>query len=149
MKVTPHVAQSTNGRRSAIDGRTTRHGGYAVSIRKRIEEAFGWIKIIAGQVKTRLPGHDRVGWLARCSISYRHVGTFGNCAMRISVGKQDNSPYCLTILQMRQHLILSALTVEVTLCVSGLFSVAAATWLGSDPCEGRSSLQKGAFEQKD
>ncbi|ESX98055.1 hypothetical protein X753_31690 [Mesorhizobium sp. LNJC399B00] len=33
MKVTPHVAQNTNGRRSAIDGRTTRHGGYAVSQR--------------------------------------------------------------------------------------------------------------------
>ena len=43
MKVTPHVVQNTNGRSSAIDGRTTRHGGYAVSqrIRKRIEEAFG------------------------------------------------------------------------------------------------------------
>jgi hypothetical protein len=41
--VTPHVAQNHNGRRSAIDGRTTRHSGYAVSqrIRKRIEEAFG------------------------------------------------------------------------------------------------------------
>ena len=43
MGVTPHVAQHTNGRRSAIDGRTTRHPGYAVSqrIRKRIEEVFG------------------------------------------------------------------------------------------------------------
>ena len=43
--VTPHVAQNTSGRRSAIDGRTTRHQGYAVSqrIRKRIEEPFGWI----------------------------------------------------------------------------------------------------------
>ncbi len=43
MKVTPHVAQNTKGRRSAIDGRTTRHPGYRVSlrIRKRIEEAFG------------------------------------------------------------------------------------------------------------
>jgi hypothetical protein len=40
----------TQGRSSAIDGRTTRHVGYAVSerIRKQIEEAFGWIKIIAG-----------------------------------------------------------------------------------------------------
>ena len=48
MNVTPHVAQNTNGRRSAIDGRTTRHAGYAVSqrIRKRIEEAFGWIKTV-------------------------------------------------------------------------------------------------------
>jgi hypothetical protein len=45
MKMTPHVAQNTSGRSSAIDGRTTRHAGYAFSqrIRKRIEEAFGWI----------------------------------------------------------------------------------------------------------
>ena len=64
MKVTPHVAQNTSGRRSAIDGRTTRHGGYAVSqrIRKRIEEAFGWIKTVAGQDKTKFRGRDRVGW---------------------------------------------------------------------------------------
>jgi len=64
MNVTPHVAQNTSGRSSAIDGRTTRHGGYTVSqrIRKRIEEAFGWIKTIAGQEKTRFRGVDRVGW---------------------------------------------------------------------------------------
>jgi transposase len=64
MKVTPHVAQNTSGRSSAIDGRTTRHCGYAVSqrIRKWIEEAFGWIKMIAGQEKTKLRGRERVGW---------------------------------------------------------------------------------------
>lgn len=64
MKVTPHVAQNTSGRTSAIDGRTTRHVGYAISqrIRKRIEEGFGWIKTIAGQEKTRFRGRDRVGW---------------------------------------------------------------------------------------
>ncbi|MCP1972268.1 IS5 family transposase [Bradyrhizobium elkanii] len=64
MNVTPHVTQNTSGRRSTIDGRTTRHGGYAVSqrIRKRIEEAFGWIKTIAGQEKTRFRGRDRVAW---------------------------------------------------------------------------------------
>ncbi|HEV7417732.1 MAG TPA: IS5 family transposase [Tianweitania sediminis] len=64
MTVTPHVAQNVSGRRSAIDGRTTRHGGYAASqrIRKRIEEAFGWIKTIAGQDKTKFRGRDRVGW---------------------------------------------------------------------------------------
>ena len=64
MAVTPHVAQNTSGRRSAIDRRTTRHGGYAISqrIRKRIEEAFGWIKTVAGQDKTRFRGVDRVGW---------------------------------------------------------------------------------------
>jgi len=60
----PHVAQNTNGRRSAIDGRTTRHPGYAVSqrIRKRIEEVFGWTKTIAGQRKTRFRGLPRVRW---------------------------------------------------------------------------------------
>jgi transposase len=64
MRVTPHVAQNTSGRRSAIDGRTTRHSGYADSqrIRKRIEEAFGWIKTVGGQRKTRFRGRDRVGW---------------------------------------------------------------------------------------
>ncbi|MGZ9107178.1 MAG: IS5 family transposase [Rhodoplanes sp.] len=64
MRVTPHVAQNTTNRRSAIDGRTTRHGGYTVSqrIRKRIEEAFGWIKTVAGQQKTKFRGVDRVGW---------------------------------------------------------------------------------------
>jgi len=64
MNVRPHVAQNTSGRRSAIDGRTTRHAGYAMSqrIRKRIEEGFGWIKTIAGQRKTRFRGRDKVGW---------------------------------------------------------------------------------------
>ena len=63
MRVTPHVAQNTSGRRSVIDGRTTHHAGYRVSqrIRKRIEEAFGWIKTVAGQEKTRFRGVERVG----------------------------------------------------------------------------------------
>jgi transposase len=64
LKVTPHVAQNTTNRRSAIDGRTTRHPGYAVSqrIRKRIEEAFGWIKEVALQRRARHRGKRRVGW---------------------------------------------------------------------------------------
>ena len=64
MNVTPHVAQNTSGRSSAINGRTTRHGGYAVRqrVRKRIKEAFGWIKTIAGQEKTSFRGRDRVAW---------------------------------------------------------------------------------------
>jgi len=64
MNATPHVAQNTNRRSSAIDGRTTRHAGYGLSqrIRKRIEEAFGWVKIIAGQERTRFRGRERVGW---------------------------------------------------------------------------------------
>lgn len=65
IKVTPHVAQNTTNRRSAIDGRTTHHPGYAVSqrIRKRIEEVFGWAKTSGGIRKTRHRGKDRVGWM--------------------------------------------------------------------------------------
>src|SRR5918994_5797412 len=63
MRVTPHVAQNTSGRRSAIDGRTTRHAGYRVSqrIRKRIEKAFGWIKTVAGQGQNPVRGGGRGG----------------------------------------------------------------------------------------
>ena len=62
--VTPHVAQNQNGRCSAIDGRTIRHPGYEVSqrIRKRIEEAFGWAKTVAGLRKMRHRGLPKVGW---------------------------------------------------------------------------------------
>jgi len=63
--VTPHVGQNNKNRRSAIDGRTTRHRGYTVSlrIRKRIEEVFGWMKTVGGQRKTRFCGTARVGWM--------------------------------------------------------------------------------------
>ena len=58
LNVTPHVAQNNNGRRSAIDGRTTRHPGYAASqqTRKRIEEPFGWGKTIGGLARPMLRG---------------------------------------------------------------------------------------------
>ena len=65
LKTTPHVAQNDSNRRSAIDERTTRHEGYAISQRKRkrVEEVFGWIKTIALQRKTKFRGRDRVGWM--------------------------------------------------------------------------------------
>lgn len=65
MNVTPHVAQNASGnRRSAIDTRTTRHAGYAISQRRRkvVEEFFGWLKTVAGQRKTKYRGLWRVGW---------------------------------------------------------------------------------------
>jgi transposase len=66
MQVTPHVAQNTarNGG-SAIDARTTRHDGYAVSQkkRKRIEESFGWLKTIALMRKVRHRGIEKVAWI--------------------------------------------------------------------------------------
>ena len=57
--VTPHVAQNTSRKGgSAIDGRTTRHPGYAVSqrIRQRVEEIFGWMKTVGGFRRTRYRG---------------------------------------------------------------------------------------------
>ncbi len=62
--VTPHLAQNQSGRRSAIDGRTTRHPGYAISlrIRKRIEEVFGWVKTVAGLRKMHHRGLPKVDW---------------------------------------------------------------------------------------
>jgi len=59
--VTPQVAKHTNKRRSAIDGRVTRHRGYGVSQRKRkrVEEIFGWMKTVAGGRKLRYLGVAR------------------------------------------------------------------------------------------
>ncbi|HET9207155.1 MAG TPA: IS5 family transposase [Burkholderiaceae bacterium] len=64
INVTPHVAQNDNGRHSAIDGRITRHAGYSASmrIRKRIEEAFGWAKTVAGLRKARHRGLSKIDW---------------------------------------------------------------------------------------
>jgi hypothetical protein len=65
MKVTPHVAQNTTNRSSAIDARTTRHAGYAISQqkRKRVEQSFGWMKMIGMLRKVKLRGREKVGWL--------------------------------------------------------------------------------------
>jgi transposase len=59
--VTPQVAEHTNKRRSAIDGRVRRHAGYAVSQwkRKRVEEIFGWLKTVGGGRKLRYIGLAR------------------------------------------------------------------------------------------
>lgn len=70
MAVTPHIARNDavtktgKRRRSSVDGRTTHHPGYAVSqrVRKRIEEAFGWAKAVAGLTKTKLRGTRRVAF---------------------------------------------------------------------------------------
>ncbi len=64
--ITPHVARNVERRGgSAIDGRTTRHEGYAISQqkRKRIEQSFGWMKIIGMLKKVKLRGLDKVRWL--------------------------------------------------------------------------------------
>ena len=72
MNVRPHVAQNVSGRHSAIGKRTTRHPGYAKSlrIRKRIEEAFGWIKTVAGLRQTKLRGLAKVDWAFAFAAAY-------------------------------------------------------------------------------
>jgi len=71
LTVTPHVAQNTTNRKSAIDGRTTRHPGYAVSMnkRKRVEEIFGWLKTVGMMRKTRHRGTEKVGWMFTFSLA--------------------------------------------------------------------------------
>ncbi len=76
LKVTPHVAQNTSGRRSAIDERTTAHDGYAVSQRKRkrVEEIFGWMKTVGGARKLRYIGKKRNGmWFTITAAAFNLV----------------------------------------------------------------------------
>lgn len=68
INVTPHVAQNINEQRgSNLDGRTTGHIGYQISqiIRKRIEEANGWIKTVAGMQRAPFRGLPRMDWMFR------------------------------------------------------------------------------------
>ena len=66
LKITPHVAQNVHARhRSALDGRTTRHPGYAISqrCRKRVEEVFGWLKTVGQLRKLHHRGTALVNWV--------------------------------------------------------------------------------------
>jgi transposase len=69
MNITPHIAQKKNGK--AVDGRTTRHDGYAISQRKRkrVEEIFGWAKTVALIRKVKMRGKAKVGWLFTMCIA--------------------------------------------------------------------------------
>lgn len=74
-EITPHVAQNTSGyRRSAIDGRTTRHPGYRVSqiVRRRVEQIFAWMKTVGGLRRSRWRGK------ARTQLAAYVVGTAYN-----------------------------------------------------------------------
>src|SRR6202051_4730552 len=79
--VTPHVAQNL-GRRggSAIDSRTARHAGYAISQkkRKRIEECFGWLKTIALLRKVRHRGTLKVDWIFTFACAAYNLGRMRN-----------------------------------------------------------------------
>jgi hypothetical protein len=82
-QVTPHVTQNTSGRRSAIDGRSTRRVGYAISQRKwkLVEEIFGWMKTVGGFRRTRYrAGTDATGRLLRgCGIQPGPPGQAATC----------------------------------------------------------------------
>lgn len=72
LKVTPHVARNTERRGgSALDGRTTRHSGYAVSqkSRKRIEEVFGWLKMVGLFRQTRYRGVSKINWYFTLAVT--------------------------------------------------------------------------------
>jgi transposase len=83
-QVTPHVAQNTSGRRSAIDQRTTRHSGYAVSqrIRKRVEEIFGWTKTVGGGRKLRYIGIARNQFWAELTVTAYNLVRMATLAAR-------------------------------------------------------------------
>jgi len=65
MKITPHVTQNDRHRKSAIDGRTTRHTSYQISQAKRywVEKPFGWMKSVGPLRKVKLRGRDKLWWL--------------------------------------------------------------------------------------
>lgn len=74
--IAPHIARHTNGRRSAIDGRSARSRGYAMSqrVRKRIEQPFGWSKTIGGLRKLPRIGLATVrGWVTWTFAAYNLI----------------------------------------------------------------------------
>ena len=86
LQVTPHVAQNLTRRGgSAIDGRTTRHSGYAISQRKRkrIEECFGWLKTIALLRKVRHRGVCKVDWVFTFACAAYNLVRMRNLAVAV------------------------------------------------------------------
>jgi transposase len=83
LQVTPHVAQHTR-RPSALDGRTTRHSGYQVSLKKRksIEQIFGWLKTTAMMRKVRHRGRALVQWMFTLALATYNLTRLRNIAVR-------------------------------------------------------------------
>ena len=82
MNITPHIAAKRAGY-SSLDGRTTRHPGYALSqrVRKRVEEIFGWMKTVGLMRKTRHRGVDRVGWMFTFTTAVYNLVRMKNLAL--------------------------------------------------------------------
>ena len=88
LKATPHVAQNNKRRKSAIDGRTTRHTGYQISQqkRKRVEEIFGWVKTVGGMRKLRHRGLQLVDWMFTLAAAAYNLVRIRNLATAIPHG---------------------------------------------------------------
>jgi transposase len=86
--VTPHVAarKDNTWRGSAIDGRTTRHEGYAISQRrrKRVEEIFGWLKTVGSLRKTRHRGRALVDWMFTFSVAIFNLVRIRNLTLEVA-----------------------------------------------------------------
>ena len=87
LKVTPHVTQN-HGKMggSSLDGRTTRHSGYAVSqkFRKRIEEVFGWLKTVGLFRKTRYRGVRKIDWHFTLAVAAYNLVRMRNLGVGVS-----------------------------------------------------------------
>jgi len=83
IQVTPHVTQHTK-RASMIDGRTTRHEGYQISLkkRKRIEQIFGWLKTVGGMRKLRHRGRALVQWMFTLALSAYNLVRLGTTTLQ-------------------------------------------------------------------
>jgi transposase len=88
MNATPHVAQNNKRRRSAIDGRTTRHEGYTISQRKRkrVEEIFGWMKTVGGMRKLRHRSLELVRWMFTLSAAAYNLVRIRNLSIAVAGG---------------------------------------------------------------
>jgi len=86
LNVTPPMAQNNKGRKSAMDERTTRHPGYAVSQqkRKRVEEIFGWMKTVGGMRKLRHRGWQVVGWMFRFAAAAYNLMRIRNLSSAVA-----------------------------------------------------------------
>jgi len=87
LNATPHVAQKK--KHSAIDGRTTRHAGYAVSQqkRKRVEEIFGWMKTVGGMRKLRHRGLQLVAWMFTFTAAAYNLVRIRNLSTAVAEAK--------------------------------------------------------------
>jgi IS5 family transposase len=86
LQATPHVARNDTNRKSAIDGRTTRHPGYEASgrIRKRIEETFGWLKTIGTLRKARYRGREKLSWYFTLAVSAYNLVRMRNLGLGVA-----------------------------------------------------------------